>query len=220
MREIDPYYWQGIEAAFNGVDIRWENYPAETQTREPGTPSLPGIHVPDRWGHFRRGHKFGRYNAVIARLDKDYEREQLAMLDRLWPLEYAPAKQITVYQKIAFCAYWHNYEGLNRAIDELMQETAAAAVEDYKRSQLTPLQRKRADNLALRDHPARPDLSLDDLDDDGDPLLPDARAIQSSQITTIGVLQKHLRIGEPRARHLFEILIKENQNGLQKENHA
>jgi hypothetical protein len=142
-RWIDPVNWKGIEGAFNEFPVKWENYPDELPL-DPLRAPIPGIHRPDRWGHWRKGHRFGAYNAAWEKVDKLYDLEAIERLRCMWGADdYKEARTMNFIQRINYAVFLHNHESLMRAVDDLCDAVAVAAVEDYKSSQLTPLQRRR-----------------------------------------------------------------------------
>jgi hypothetical protein len=203
MSFLTPDEWQGIKAAFQDVAIKWENYPDEIKRRDP----YAGLLYPDRWNHFRKGHKFGVYNAAWAKIEKQYQREIIDKLDELMPPEYKDARPITGWQKLNFCYYYHNVEGLTRAVEQIVKESVDAALEPYQPKHARPGRRRRRREY----HRAPVPVDLPALDRPGvDPLLPAARLLHKDHIITIPLLMKYLRIGRDRAARLFELLLKEN----------
>jgi hypothetical protein len=134
---IDPEMWNGIEDAFTELHPVKENYPA---TFNPPRDLLSGITHPDRWGHYRLGHKMGRYNHIWRRIEKQYDREVVALLQSVYGSETEHyARKITPWQKFNYCNYvLHNSEGAARAIDEMCEIAFQAGFEDATKRKFRP----------------------------------------------------------------------------------
>jgi len=208
----DPYLWSDYERAWNHLggyendNIVWENYPHETRPPD----GIPGVTVPNRWGKFRKGHRIGKVMAVWCELEKRHTRETNTRLAAMWgPENYPEARRMSPWQRINYAVVvTHNHESMQRAIEELCKNAAKQAVEDYKETQLTPLQRKRLENkragpfkirlAAVRAILAQPG---------GDPLLFEAQClVELRSDLGVNALQAQLRISSERAARLWMVL--------------
>jgi hypothetical protein len=128
VRSINPENWKGIAPAFSG-DVVWLNYPAELPKKD----VLAGITHPDKWGHFRKGHKIGLYNHIWRKIERICLKENIAYLKSVYGEDDLKlAKQITGWQKLNFCYYWHNLEGMRRAVEQIVNEAVEDALLPYK----------------------------------------------------------------------------------------
>ena len=147
-RWIDDDQWKGIDPAVPEYPVKWENYPETWQAR-----SLPGIHVPDRWGHFRRGHKIGRVMFCWDRIERNYQHMILKQLDGLYPPDYSEQRKNSPAQNIAFCFYLHNYAGLITAVNTLIDEAVSEALAPYQPKPKTHGRPRRKRKYTRRDTP-------------------------------------------------------------------